>query len=848
MNTNMKKSLVVLAILANTLVVQAQKIDFDFNGRNTKEVTASGYSSWMIAQQISDHKTFEKVDIRIEALEKGDQLRSQWNKEDVRSHRLKLTGDGIAATGIRFIISGLSAGQHSILAYHNGVNGLKNLTPVSVYVNGKKVKDGLQQTENAQSIEDAALSFITLKAQDGKNIILDYRTAPQKGISYGNHLVYINSLSLDQTNPRKQARQPYPEHQDFHAKADEDSITLSWKPAQQTVKHHILIGTSKNNILPVASLTDPHYTIHHLSDLETYYWQINEEDSTGNITRGKIWTFRPRHLAFPGAEGYGKYAIGGRGGKVFHVITLADNGDDRNPIPGSFRYGIKKISGPRTIIFDVSGTINLKSRLTCSDPYVTIAGQTAPGNGILLKTSPFGMASDGITRFIRMRLGHKKLIDGLIPGTRNKKSYGPEAGTSDETTLSGEDGMGMAGNDNAIMDHCSISWTIDEAFSSRSAQSMTLQHTLISEALNIAGHPNYEAGKMHGYAATIGGGENSNTLKVGSYHHNLLANCEGRNWSISGGLDGTGAYDGHHDLFNNVVYNWATRGTDGGSHEINFVNNFYKMGPASIQTHIFRLQLEGTGTGSQSAYVSGNIRQEKNNGKLTSDQEGDTYRYELSHGQKLTWKPFVDRPFFPSEGTVETAKAAYKNVLSDVGCNEPVLDVHDKRMIEETLDNTYHVTGSRSGMKGLPDSENDKGCEGYKGLKMNEVRRPSDWDSDGDGMPDWWEKAKGLNPLMADNNTDPDHDGYTSLEDYLHYMASPHFEGKTRKIDLRTYFAGYNHHPFFQVVCKKGNIKAVVKGHILRIQSARGLSSITVNATDKDHWGSLSRTFNFYRN
>ena len=109
-------------------------------------------------------------------------------------------------------------------------------------------------------------------------------------------------------------------------------------------------------------------------------------------------------------------------------------------------------------------------------------------------------------------------------------------------------------------------------------------------------------------------------LKVGSYHHNLLAHCEGRNWSLSGGLDGVGAYDGHHDVFNNVVYNWGGRATDGGSHEVNFVNNYYKMGPATTQKKLFRLQLEGTGSGTQSAYVHGNIRQAAGNGALTEDK------------------------------------------------------------------------------------------------------------------------------------------------------------------------------------------------------------------------------------
>ena len=148
------------------------------------------------------------------------------------------------------------------------------------------------------------------------------------------------------------------------------------------------------------------------------------------------------------------------------------------------------------------------------------------------------------------------------------------------------DGMGMASGNNSIFDHCSISWTIDEAFSSRSGLNITLQRTLISEALNEAGHKNYPAGTQHGYAASIGG-------EIGSFHHNLLAHCAGRNWSLAGGLThGTTTYAGRLDIRNNVVYNWRNRTTDGGAHEVNFVNNYYKPGavwPAMVRSPFIRV-------------------------------------------------------------------------------------------------------------------------------------------------------------------------------------------------------------------------------------------------------------------
>src|SRR5690606_9679247 len=221
------------------------------------------------------------------------------------------------------------------------------------------------------------------------------------------------------------------------------------------------------------------YTTTGLYSMDTYYWRVDEVTSNGT-TQGDVWYFRPAQLAFPEAEGYGRHARGGRGGIVVEVTNLNDSG------AGSLREAVENHTGPRTIVFAVSGIIHLKSRLVVNQSYVTIAGQTAPGKGICIAGAPFGFTgNDVVAQHLRVRLGAGKTADG----------------------------MGLTGANYSIVDHCSISWTIDEAFSSRGAKNITLQRTLISEALKSAGHSKDEKGKMHGFAASIGG-------EVGSFHHN----------------------------------------------------------------------------------------------------------------------------------------------------------------------------------------------------------------------------------------------------------------------------------------------------------------------------------------
>ena len=873
----MKKVFSIFMMLCCACIVSAQKIDFDISGK-TGQALQEGFVEWVVPEGVSDTKDFDGgIQVTVSAAQGSNPMDAAHNDNEIRHVKTewwkngitsgndgaRILGDALIITGddhsyvtsgatkLDVTISGLKAGHHSLQAYHNCVEYEENqgaIPDIDIYVNGIKVKEGVKQSIRKSKFAEAGQSYVEFDVTEGQSVTISYVSTPKEGISYGRTYVTVNALIFNEADNSKIALDPIPNSGEFHAGDGNGNVTLQWTSPASAVKHHVFLGNDADNLSDYVITTEPVCDVTGLDPLKKYYWRIDEEDASGNISQGEVWQFQPARLAFPGAEGYGRFAIGGRGGSVYHVTTLDDNGDDENPIEGSFRYGIKKVGGPRTIVFDVAGVISLKSRLTCSDKFVTIAGQTAPGNGVMLRTCPFGMQSDGITRFLRMRLGHKKMINGLIPkggDNGNGVEYAPEeAGQTEETTLSGLDGMGMSGNDHAIMDHCSISWTIDEAFSSRSAKAITLQHTLISEALNIAGHPNYSSGTGHGYAATIGAGQNSG--QPGSFHHNLLAHCEGRNWSISGGLDGGGSYDGHHDIFNNVVYNWGHRASDGGTHELNFVNNYYKKGSATSQNYLLRHQFEGTGSGTQRAYVSGNIREETS-GSKTKDALNNTYKYETSGGQVLNWEPWSNEPFFPSYANIETAEAAYKNVLSDVGCTQPFFDNHDQRMVNETLNRSYSTKGVRSKKNGIIDTEEDTGCEGFDLEKLGIVNatRANDWDSDADGIPNWFEELTGTNASVANNNDDRDGDFYTDLEEYLNWIAVPNFivEG-SQEITLKNYFAGYVS-PTYEVTSAAGVVAQVQNGklNVTPSETAAKLFSIVVKATEGSI--SLEREFHF---
>lgn len=734
------------------------------------------------------------------------------------SGRAKLIGDGITVAPrtfagggqIEMTITGLEAGDHTLLTFHNGADGgwaPGIAAPLDVHVDGSLVLDNLPQTVNATDNIFSASSYVAFSVTgpaDTATILFDAEAA-SGAFTIGNPM--INGFEIDTPNIYRAAGNPSPADQDGHVDADSGSVTLSWTAALagDTVSRDVYFGTdfetvrNANSSSPtflgnqtgttrIVSVTDPH---------ATYYWRIDEINNASETTKGTIWSFRPRTLAFPGAEGYGRFARGGRGGQVVRITSLEDYRTGETPIPGTLRHAIEESSGPRTIVFDVAGLITLDRRLTLSDDHITIAGQTAPGKGICLRGYALGLSGsdDTIVRFIRNRPG----------------------GISGQTI----DGGGLAGCDHSIMDHCSISWSIDEAFSGRSAKHITLQNTLISEALNIAGHQNYPAGTKHGYAATISG-------DVGSYHHNLLAHCEGRNWSLGGGLDANGEWAGKLDIRNNVVYNWGNRTTDGGAHEVNFVNNYYKSGAATTIFTALNPTYDNF-PGTQQYHMAGNVM--PGHFDESNQSAGRTVAGSNGGSVPTTYPVWVPSPFFDSHVTTHSAEEAYRRVLSDVGCSQPMLDDHDLRVIGETLSGTHTYTGQGpfGGSPGLPNSQTDVGgWEDYP-----EESRPIDWDGDGDGMPNWWEALVGTNSDSArgdfsESNEDPEGDGFTRLEDYLNWLASPHGHtpvDTTLTIDLTPLARGFTA-PTFSIISTANGSTDNVGGGLIEFTPSSGFSGL----------------------
>lgn len=874
MNNNfiMRRILLVFAILNVCLFANAQiKIDFD-NGNNANYVS-SGYTSWNSFQVKTGGSASLGVDGVTIAISHGsgtqaDLIKSNWIKNNVSSasatDESKLINDGIfsgmeeddygdygvttAMVAIDVKITGLPVGTHSIQAYHNYLNGTnKTLPTIGVAVNGVTKLTGIEQTQGVLKKSECAMSFVEFTIQnEGDAVTITYFSEPQNGKTYTTTYFYINSLEIgDIVNINNQAQNPSPANLDYHVDAD-SGVELSWTAAEGATSHIVYFGENEETVTNASTggttQSGTSITKTGLSPLKRYYWRVDEVIN-GTTYKGEVWSFQPRRDAFPGAEGAGKYAVGGRGyngnGKVYHVTKLTDDGT-----VGTLRYGVENATEPTTIVFDVSGVIPLNERLNCSNPYVTIAGQTAPGIGVLVRDQPFGANSDeGVTRFMRFRYGHGDDWNG----TSANQNVGNAAG--------------LSGN-YAIMDHCLLGWGSDETFSSRGAKNITFQHSLIGESLNQNGHKNYydeDPEVQHGYAATIAG-------EVGSFHHNLLAHNEGRNWSLGGGLDGANYYAGMKNIYNNVVYNWGGRATDGGTHNCHFVNNYYKKGPSTTQNYILSADHEGAGKGTQEYYVKGNLRVSQDGKTVTQDAEGTTYRYTLKSGVTISWDTFVDSPdgfslmsypfYYIDKDNIEDTQAAFKNVLSDVGCNFQQLDNNEKRLIQETRDGTYTKTGSRSGKKGLIDKEGDS--EGWNGLGMVEATRPANWDTDQDGIPAWFETAKGWSDSAGNNNDDSDGDYWTDLEEYLNWVAVPHFynmandgtvtalkTGTNHTITLADYFAGYTS-PSYTVVSNGGATTSISNGVLTYNFPANSSKLATIQVKATQGGISLTRSFNFF--
>lgn len=712
------------------------------------------WETWKVKEGRETTQTFGGVTVTLRgAGEERADLETFLTKAGIDTGATMAT-DGVACdVGIELEIRGLAAGTHTVATYHNSIwdepvgRATVSCLGASIGTNEEAPgRDGIEPSRKVTHDDDVASGFVRFVAAGDVPVVV--RITPDGG--GGRRVALLNGFEIDGIDPRRKARKPFPANDDEHVDGDSGRVELRWTPGTGAVRHDVYLASGRDPIDCAArvasanrdgpeflcSVREPRQTVD-IADHDSVrhtFWRVDEVDENGRMTRGEVQRFRVRHLAFPGAEGYGRHARGGRGGRVIEVTNLDDSG------PGSLRAAVEA-EGPRTVVFNVSGLITLESKLVINraNSYLTVAGQTAPGKGICIRNWTFGAigARDTIVRYVRLRLGNLA-----------------------EKTM---DGMGLASADHCIIDHCSISWTIDEAFSSRAAKNITLQRTLIAEALNEAGHRKYPPGTRHGYAASIGG-------DIGSFHHNLLAHCAGRNWSLAGGLDQAGRHTGRLDIRNNVVFNWDHRTTDGGAMEVQFVANYYKPGPASRVFHVLKPERNHS-FGPQNYYVEGNVME----GHYGSDEP--LAGVVQPPGEELS--AFVEaRPFFEPYVTTHSASEAYENVLANVGCNVPTLDEHDQRIIAEVREGTTTYVGSKTGLPGIPDSQADVG--GWDDYNYPEVHRPEGWDTDHDGLPNHWETAQGLDPENgADGATDPDGDGFTNLEDYLDWLAagSPAVEG-----------------------------------------------------------------------
>lgn len=770
------RKLLMITCLATAMSLQSQtvyKVDINEPSRNNMdEVLEPDFTPWKFGKKTNE-QMLDMGDGVVFTMCSEQLMSGGWAKGFVqkKEHNCRLTGDGVnldpnsECGQFSLVIKGLQPGHHNIQTYHNSWQDSRFAHwPITVSLNGQVVHKAATITEQKTSAQETTVLMTEFDvANTDEEVTITFSTseadAPAEvgSRTYFEKTPILNGFVIDMANTAMQAKLPVPSNKDWHVAADNGTFLMSWSPASgDVIKHHLYVGTDSATVADateaVYSGTDTTYQAKDLYNLNTYYWRVDEETADGTVTKGQTWGFRPRHLAFPDAEGYGRFATGGRGGYVYHVTNL---NHDHNP--GSLLYGLVDLTGPRTIVFDVSGIIEMDFKSFFSTPWVTIAPQTAPGKGICLKHCNMGLGSETICRFLRARRGY------------------------------GDTGNALGcGNDHTIIDHCTAAWGTDETFSSRGAKNITFQYNMIAEALGIADHKNYESGKNHGFAATIGG-------EIGTFSHNLLVDCAGRNWSMGGGLDGNGKVAGSLDMFNNVCYNWNYRTTDGGAWRMQFVNNYYKMGADTRVMQLFSADNEGGGERTQFAYVNGNIRENKD-GSLTHDQLNVTYRATGPEPEKA----FVNEPFFPSEATIHSAKDAYKIVCSDAGATMPCRDDHHLRMLHETLNQTWTYKGSRSGIKGEIDHEDDQG--GWEAFP--EETRPADWDTDRDGMPNWWEEMTGSDPNVADNNSDPDHDGYTLLEEYIEFMSHPYVilnPAKQTQVDMKQFFRGFEKEPLFSI-------------------------------------------------
>ncbi|HEX5223074.1 MAG TPA: Ig-like domain-containing protein [Verrucomicrobiae bacterium] len=470
-----------------------------------------------------------------------------------------------------------------------------------------------------------------------------------------------------------------------------------------------------------------------------------------------------QQLAFPGAEGFGAYAKGGRGGDVYYVTNLNDSG------PGSLRNGITTANGPRTIAFGVSGNIALQSTLTINKPNITIAGQTAPGDGICIKDYSLNVANthDVIVRGLRVRRG-----DVVVRAT------GRPTGSTGLDTVSIDD------SSDVIFDHCSLSWSCDEIFGIVQNRNVTIQWCIISEPLGDPLSLIHPYGTNHAYGMNC----SATTLSV---HHNLIAKYvirgpqfEANDASVSQG------YEVWKEAVNNVLFDYRNSGSryrtgveEGAGNvpfRFHFIKNFYIRNPSRSSAQEIEVLTNFGVTNTVKVHVAGNIGPSRPNDNL--DQwtlvKLDSGDVPIRQASADITNQMSDVPLFtpPVPVTEHSASNAYKQVISLAGYHQ-VRDAVDLRVISNVVNRQfYDFLQSQSQVGGWP--------------VLNTYNVPAD--TDRDGMPDYWETALGKNPHVANHNS-TNSDGYTDLEHYLNWLLEPRAVAVVNgfvDVNLRNYTQG----------------------------------------------------------
>ncbi|MBW7676158.1 pectate lyase family protein [Chryseobacterium chendengshani] len=462
-----------------------------------------------------------------------------------------------------------------------------------------------------------------------------------------------------------------------------------------------------------------------LLSLQSCTSQIKTSSASETTVSGKL-------ISFPGAEGFGRFTKGGRGGKVLFVTKLTDDGSE-----GTLRHALEQ-KGPRYIIFRTAGTIFLESPLKIKEGNVTIAGQTAPGDGITIANyETFVSADNVIIRYMRFRMGDKKKYEGDALGARFIK--------------------------NLIVDHCSMSWSTDETVSIYVNENTTLQWCVIAESLRNSAHQK----GAHGYGGIAGG-------KFASFHHNIYANHDSRNPRLGEYAGSKFALTDLTDFRNNVIYNWGHNNIYGGEGmNVNIINNYYKPGPASMnrkriaaidknekpETEVYNIWGK--------YYINGNVSE--GNPDVTADNWEKGVFSQMKNSYNLTDKDKnsikINQPHdIQNNVKTDSPKEAYEKILK-IGGASLVRDEVDVRILEHVKNGTFSHKGSLGSDNGIIDSQEDVG--GFPYLKAGKALL----DSDNDGMPDEWETKNNIDPKTSNANGKDLDKNYDNIEVYINSLV-----------------------------------------------------------------------------